>query len=216
MKFLDSFHLKLIAIITMVIDHIGYVFFPSEEIFRIIGRIAFFLFAFMIAEGMVHSKNVVKYKGRLLLFALLSEIPHDLLFYNKWLEFEHQNIFFTLFLSAFLIYLLRKPLSLLHKSLVILSALILSTVGNLEYGIYGLLLIVNFYFIKDCAIKTIIAQLLSTFAVFIINILQFWAGLGIVPLLLYNGKKGINTGKIFYYFYPFHLSVLYIVKILIN
>lgn len=134
---MSTFVLKLIAIITMLIDHIGAVFIPGNSqlylLMRIIGRLAFPIFAFLIVEGFFHTSDIKKYLTRLGIFALISEIPFDLAFYSGWFSnsggnirsdlkgmfrdpalfetvagrfLEHQNIFFTLFLGLLIIYLM--------------------------------------------------------------------------------------------------------------
>lgn len=84
---MSTFALKLIAIITMLIDHIGAVFIPSNTglylVFRSIGRLSFPIFCFLIVEGFYHTRNVKKYLIRLGIFAFISEIPFDLAFYNS-------------------------------------------------------------------------------------------------------------------------------------
>lgn len=137
---MTTFSLKLIAIISMLIDHITAVFVPTDSMYyligRSIGRLAFPIFAFLIVEGFYHTSNVKNYLKRLGIFALLSEIPFDLAFYNQkiynnafeWSNIKsdlpkmfsdnevfytlinrfmaHQNIFFTLFLGLLAIYLI--------------------------------------------------------------------------------------------------------------
>ena len=75
--------LKLIACITMLIDHIGAVFFPSLILLRIIGRLSFPIYCFLLAEGAAHTKHAPRYALRLLLCALISELPYDLAFSGK-------------------------------------------------------------------------------------------------------------------------------------
>ncbi len=136
---MSSYYLKIIAIITMLIDHIGAIYISPRLhpqaylLFRGIGRLAFPIFVFLIVEGFHHTRNVKKYLIRLGVFALLSEIPFDLAFYqvrfgrdvitdikNVFVDgFDrnaidllinnfnlNQNIFFTLFLGLLLIYLM--------------------------------------------------------------------------------------------------------------
>ena len=124
-KGLNSFQLKCIAIVTMLIDHFAVVVLagmympyvvnnvldlsaiPQNAVYayylvvplRIIGRIAFPIFAFLLVQGFIHTKNIKKYIGRLFIFCLISEIPHDLALYNKVLEFSLQNVFFTLLIG---------------------------------------------------------------------------------------------------------------------
>ena len=128
---MSTFTLKIIAIIAMLIDHTGAILFPGEMTFRIIGRIAFPIFVFLLVEGFYHTKNYKKYLTRMGIFALISEIPFDIGFYNynygedffKSLKaafnsqaaaktfikrlLESQNVFFTLFIGLVLIYLFR-------------------------------------------------------------------------------------------------------------
>ena len=104
---LDSFQLKWIAIITMLIDHVGAIFFPGNLVFRYVGRIAFPIFCFQLVEGFFHTRNIEKYMLRLGIFAIISEIPYDLAFRGNILDFEHQNVFFTLFLGILMLYLNR-------------------------------------------------------------------------------------------------------------
>lgn len=115
--FLSGFTLKCIAMVTMLIDHIGYVLFPGYVIFRIIGRLAFPIYCFLLVEGAVHTSNWKKYLGRLFLFALISEIPFNLAIGGKLWYPASQNVFFTLFLGLLAILLLQKPLAGQSQSL---------------------------------------------------------------------------------------------------
>ena len=105
---ITSYQLKWIAIVTMVIDHMGAILYPTEMAFRYIGRISFPIFCFLLIEGFFHTRNIFKYMARLGAFALISEIPYDLAFKGKVLEFTHQNVFFTLFLGVLMMYVLEK------------------------------------------------------------------------------------------------------------
>lgn len=94
---INAFHLKILAIVTMLIDHIGMIFFPNVMLFRIVGRVAFIIFAFLLVEGTQHTGNFEKYLLRLLLWAFLSEIPYDFARSGSYFYWEEQNIFWTLF-----------------------------------------------------------------------------------------------------------------------
>ncbi len=96
---MSRFQLKILAIVTMLVDHTGAILFPQFPVLRIIGRISFPIFAFLISEGLLHTSNVKKYLWRLFLFALISEVPFDLAFYGQLFHPQRQNIFFTLVLG---------------------------------------------------------------------------------------------------------------------
>ena len=96
---MSGFWLKILAMISMLIDHTGMVLFPQMQGLRVLGRLAFPLYCFLLAEGAVHTSNSKRYLGRLLGFALLSEIPFDLACHNTALWMQSQNVFFTLFLG---------------------------------------------------------------------------------------------------------------------
>ena len=98
-QILDGTTLKIIAMISMVFDHVGDMFFPSVMWPRMIGRLAMPIFSFFIAEGFAHTRDKKKYLGRLGLFALISEIPFDLAFDGK-IGLGHQNIMLTFFLAG--------------------------------------------------------------------------------------------------------------------
>lgn len=95
--------LKIIAIVTMLIDHTAAVLLGNNMIMRMIGRIAFPIFIFLLIEGAIHTRSKMKYALRLCLFALISEIPFDLAFSNEAFFFGYQNVFFTLAIGMFMI-----------------------------------------------------------------------------------------------------------------
>lgn len=96
---IDRSVLKWIAVLTMVIDHVGAILFPDQIWMRVIGRVAFPIYAYCLAEGFRYTSDYRRYLGRLALFAILSEIPFDLAFYGVPFSFAHQNVFFTLTLG---------------------------------------------------------------------------------------------------------------------
>ena len=100
-RFLDGTMLKIIAMVSMVFDHTGDVFFPEMQWMRIVGRLAMPIFSFCIAEGYVHTRNRKKYLLRMGIFALVSEVPFDLAFEGK-ISLDHQNIMLTFFLQYLL------------------------------------------------------------------------------------------------------------------
>ena len=209
---LSVFDMKCIAIFSMLIDHIGEYFFPSEVWMRYVGRLAFPIYAFLLVEGFFHTKNVKKYMGRLFLFAWISEIPYDLVRYNTVVYKEHQNIFFTLLLALVCMYALQT----LQERLW-LAGIVLVTVGLLthyvikpDYGIGGIVMIFCFYLFRMQEAE----QYLSVAA---INIccygqIQRAGALALIPIWFYNGTKGPSAKYFFYLFYPVHFLVLYLIR----
>lgn len=212
--------LKTIALISMIIDHYGAIFQNDIDIFRIIGRLAFPVYCFLLVEGYSHSKDVKKYANRLFIFAIVSELPFDLAFYNK-LEFTHQNIFFTLLIGLVAIYLLdnKEEKYNFNKTLIIFTSGILSIVLYVDYSIVGIIYILAFYFTKEyanskrfCSIAIImfLTNLISSPAT------QQFALLALLILYFYNGELGPNNKVqkiLFYVAYPLHLAIYFIIKI---
>jgi hypothetical protein len=216
---MNSYHLKLIAIITMLIDHTGAVLVPSNTmlnlIMRCIGRLSFPIFVFLLVEGFHHTKDVKKYLLRMGAFALISEIPFDLAFYGKVLEFNHQNIFFTLFLGLLCMYLMsivEKKFSRNFLVMNLLNALLTLMIGIIafimktDYDYRGIILIVAFYLFRESKLLRGFSLLfVSGYLLGYINIL---ATASIIPITLYNGQKGKSIKYAFYIFYPAHLLIL--------
>ncbi len=228
--FLSSNWLKIIAMAAMVIDHASVIFLgPETNIWRHIGRIAFPIFAFMIAEGAVHTKNKFLYASRLLAFSVISEVPFDMAFNGTYLEFSHQNVFFTLFLGLISVYCLdffrKKGLGILGLITTLacsFGALFLSS----DYGFMGVIVITLMYMFST--VKTGVRYLGFAIAGLMTSIVyafplsfgfipsQVYAALCVIPLSLYNGKRGRKMNKYFFYaFYPVHIIILYFVKMFI-
>lgn len=223
---MSSFVLKMIAIISMFIDHIGYVIFNTFSYFNYIGRIAFPIFAFQISEGYIHTKNLKKYFLRLLLFAIISQIPFMLFHELISIDFN-LNIFFTLLLGLISIFIYDK---LKYKSLAILISIFIGLLANYthcDYGFYGVAIILIFYIFKNNFVNASIFFILATLIKYIIPYIKngfYYAYLylfvcTIIPLVFiaaYNGKKGKNTKYLLYLFYPFHLLLIYGINLILN
>lgn len=209
--------IKIIAIITMLIDHVAAFLINAEEypmlynIMRNIGRLAFPIFCFMIVEGFIHTKSVRKYLLRLFVFALVSEIPFDLASTSTLFDISHQNIFFTLFIGLLTLYFIDKfNKKGLLQILIIAIACTIATLLNTDYMLFGILQIVMFYYLRNIRLYRIIS----------ITFLNFYMGqpLGAAALIfteLYNGKRGINIKYFVYAFYPVHLMIIGLIKIYI-
>ncbi len=214
--------LKLIAVITMFIDHTGYVFysFPAfrEPLFtalgetvtlyfilRKIGRLAFPIYCFLIGEGLRYTKKPIRYLMRLLVFAFISEIPFNLMVSGKFLWSSNQNVFFTLFLGALCIYFLINIKINFLKAGLILTALGVSIVLKADYGAAGMVVIVLLYALRGYPI----VQAIAGYPLFGGGL---YAVAAFIPINLYNGKRGFIRHPVlkyaFYLFYPAHMLVL--------
>lgn len=207
---LNSFQLKMIAMITMMVDHTGAIFFPGEMLFRYIGRISFPIFCFLLVEGFYHTKDIRRYLFRLLVFAFLSEIPYDLAFYQTFLSIEKQNIFFTLAIGVGIIYVLEQEGEWILKILEILFAMWLAEFLHTDYGFKGILLICVFYFLRESYYIKLSAGIAWNFLWG--NSIQYFGALAMVPAALYNGRRGPAVKYLFYVFYPAHLLALALLK----
>lgn len=212
---MSSFNLKLIAIVTMLIDHIGAVLFPQYIVFRIIGRISFPIFCFLLTEGYIHTNNFKKYIIRLLIFAFISEIPYDLAFHNQILYIYGQNIFFTLFLGMILLKLIDCFKSQNNYFMVFVSTIcicILAYMLKCDYGYRGILIILVFYIFKYDFKKMLFFQTL----ILLYSPISIFGLFAFIPIHIYNGKKGYNIKYLFYIFYPIHLFILYLIYYTFN
>ena len=234
---LDGAQLKWIALVTMLLDHVGltlvYVGYllthrvdrspaalPLYWALRSVGRLAFPLYCFLLTEGLRHTHDRSRYLLRLLAFGLLSEIPFDLAFRRTWLEAGHQNVFFTLAIGLLALLLweeltqgrgLQAPLrQKLPATLAIFGTLVLAWLLKTDYGAPGVLLIVVLYLLPQASLE----QTLSVLAVLGLMIAfgSHWIELlGALSLLLiraYNGERGKQPRALFYLFYPAHLLLL--------
>lgn len=205
--------LKWIAVISMIADHVGMVFFPELVWMRLIGRLAFPIYAYCIAEGFTHTGDFRKYFLRLSVMALLSEVPYDLLCFGRIVEPDRQNIFFTLAAGLFLLRIWEKYH---YRAIVCVAAsagfLALAEFFCMDYGAGGILMILAFFLIRGQRFKTMGWTVFAA-----VNLLCYgswvqWAALAAaVPLYLYDGVPVKKKQRFFYWIYPLHLLVLWIV-----
>ena len=227
LKILDGSMLKLIAVITMFIDHAALIVlsnttFATEPflslagkefslyfILRKIGRLAFPLFCFLITEGFVHTKNFKKYLINLMAFAIISEIPFNLMISGKFLYLGKQNIYFTLALGAVALWIIDNIENHFKKfiflALILFSAIIL----KVDYGYSGIALILIIYILRNnpAVQATLALPVLSG---------GYAAWCAFIPINMYNGERGFIKGKflkyLFYAFYPIHIIFLLLIK----
>ena len=230
-KCLSNFDLKLIAIITMTIDHIGVVFgTPFYNLLRAVGRLSFPIFAFLLTEGYVHTKSFSKYFLRLLVLALISEVIYDYVFFDSFIYIGANNIFFTLALGLLTLFLLDKSKGLIKRYfkdkvdlfiiLPITYLLIIVIMGlmgeflNFSYGMLGLLVISFFYLFKDNFALVVISVSLST--LILGEGMQYFSLFSLILIYFYNKKLGKNCKLLFYLYYPLHILVLGVIRMLIG
>ncbi len=220
---MSLFALKIIATVFMVIDHIGILFFPQTILFRAVGRLAFPIFAFTVANAFHHTKSRRTYLVRMLFLAALCQIPYGLLYHGLTL-----NIFFTLGFGFGIVWLyqgIAKGNTFSFPGILLVTGLILffawgdHTLFTLQYGGFGLALIFLFHLFYRRKWKTALAQILLLAVTAPVNIFFFqqdisWSLLSLcsalaLPLILsYNGNKGRSWKYFFYLFYPLHLLFL--------
>lgn len=225
----DGIDLKYIAMATMLIDHIGVVFIENTELYsiesfqildvciRLIGRIAFPLFAFLLVEGFQHTGNLRNYAARLLVFAFISEIPFDLAASGK-LTWAHQNVFFTLFIGLLVLKGLEfaqtkassRTLYYTISGFSVIAGCLAACFLSVDYSYMGVLLIVILYLLRDEPKKQcIIGAILFSYE--LTSILSFFM------IYRYTGQKGSTKlpKYAFYAFYPAHLLILWAVKMFV-
>lgn len=191
----------------MIIDHTGAVLFPGNMVFRYIGRIAFPIFCFLLVEGFFHTRDIRKYMIRLGVFAFVSEIPYDLAFRNTVLEFEHQNVFFTLLIGVVMMYALERSGGWPVRAAELLLAMWAADFLCTDYRFKGILLIAVYYFLRESRwAKHAVG---AGWNLLWNRSIQMYGALASVLLIFYNGKKGASMKYFFYLFYPLHLLVLY-------
>ncbi len=217
--------LKWIAILSMAIDHFGagYLAYTGQfvtasginlySISRFIGRLAFPIFAFLIIQGYQHTSNRKRYAGQLMLFALISEIPFDLAFYNRFFYWGHQNIFFTLAIGvigfSFFEKYERGEKTVLQMTAAIAAALFAEFL-QVDYGLYGILFIFGLGMLRHQKIPQTIYGVLMGF------VQGIGASLAFIPIWFYNGARGKQNKWIFYIFYPVHLLLIYLIRLLVT
>ncbi len=225
--------LKWIALLTMIIDHVGLTFFPSMMIFRIIGRLSFPIFAFLLVQGFSHTRNKTNYLIRLLLFTVISEIPYDLFTSHTMFNWFNQSIMWELSIGFLALIFLERTRKNSAYFLLVIAMIFLSVFTYASYGAFGITMIVLFYMLRKYRGADILGFLgvLYLFYGFMnwgfsiegyhynvlsINSIQMYAGFAAVPLVFYSGKKGGSSYKwLFYFIYPVHLGLIYFIDTVI-
>ena len=220
---MSAFIIKMIAITAMVIDHIGFFLVPQEMLFRAVGRLAFPLFAWLVANGAKHTKNIDAYLTRLFVFALLSQIPYTLAHRSIGIQTCQLNVFFTLFLGLLSIKFIMAKKNRILTALVVLLCGATAQYIESDYGLMGILSIVFFYMFFDDFKMLMLAQIavyigvlysLIALKLYDLNILTLIQPLALFSLFFvynYNKKPGPKAKYLFYVFYPLQFLVFYLI-----
>ena len=227
-QFLSGAELKLIAIISMLADHVnkaliypylesnhGFLAFISD-VFDIIGRIAFPLFCFMLVEGYFKTRNRKKYLLNLLLFGVISEVPFDMFTTASFFNMNWNNVMFTLALVLVTVWIIdtlkekmqkrSKALWYLVSILIVLVMCIVSMSLSLDYEHHAILIGYFFYLFHDMPVFAIPFGYASMFK-------EPWALLGFGLTLTYNGERSKQHKMLYYWFYPVHLLILGLLRL---
>ena len=225
----------------MLMDHMWATVIPGNDWLTCVGRLAFPIYAFMLVEGYFHTRNLKKYLLRLLVFALISEIPFDLAMGSTWFYPIHQNVLWSFLISLGLIHWNEKARAkgklwrrILVGAATVVIGYIVGLVTMVDYYHAGILMVLIFYFFRGRKWWCFLGQLLCLWyvnleilggfgyelVIFGRNVFltrQGLALLALIPIWLYRGKQGYHS-KPFQYlnyaFYPLHLLILALIKLL--
>ena len=235
---LTSFHLHILAMALMLCDHLWVSVVPGNDWLTDIGRIAFPIFAFMTAEGFHYTKNIKKYAGRLLLFAVISEIPFNLVAGGSVFYPLHQNVLWTFLISVGLMWINEKvkdkkiAARFLTGAGTVALGFALGLLSFCDYNYAGVFTVLMFYFLRERKWYNFVFQ---AFFLWYINVemlsgfyyewelfgtkievvRQGFAMFALAPIWLYKGKQGLYNKAVrnlYYWFYPAHLLVLWLLR----
>ncbi|MDO5447738.1 MAG: TraX family protein [Prevotellaceae bacterium] len=218
--------IKIIALVSMFVDHYAHILLSDcKEAFAplfsigntdvtlyfimrtVIGRLAFPLFAFLVVEGYVHTKNVRKYVLSLLTFAVISIVPWNMMHHRPMLWLGSQNVLFTLCLGVVCLYAI-EHLRYEKSILVVFSILVAEFFWRTDYGVVGVAIIVIMSLLRARRMY----QCLALFCSFATRKFSFCSVFASIPIMLYNGKRGFIHGTLskylIYIFYPLHILIL--------
>ena len=235
--------LHIIAMTLMLMDHLWATLLPAKEWLTCAGRVAFPIFAFMAVEGYFHTRSFKKYILRMLLFAVLSELPFDLMYGGTWFYPVHQNVLWTFLLSLLGVWLMEQVrkkgktwMYLLVCVLVVPAGLVLGTLCMVDYYGVGVLTVFVFYFLHGRKWWCFLGQLAALYwlnvellggLMYPVQLFgmefelcqQGLALLALIPIWLYRGRQGYHSKPfqyLCYAFYPVHMLLLVVVLNFIN
>ena len=235
-----SFLLHIMAMVFMLCDHLWGTSFVGHDVFTCIGRLAFPIYAFMLVEGYFHTGNLKKYVIRLLLAAVISEIPFNLMMGGRVFFPIHQNVLWSFLISIGLIHWNEKvkEKQVWKRILVGIATVCIAYIGGIitfvDYYNAGILMVLTFYFFRGKKWWHYLGQLLCLwyinfemlgglgYEIQLFGYTKFVARQGIallalIPIWLYRGKQGYHSKTlqyVYYMFYPLHLLILGLLKLL--
>ena len=233
-----SEQLKKIAMGTMFIDHAAVAIIYGCGLngwsplaaniglaMRLVGRMAFPLYAFMLVQGFMWTRDWKKYLLRVVLFAFVSEIPFNLALSNKIWYSNTQNTMMTLALGLVCMKMLEvleqkykdeKIMSLALGAWVVVGAMIIATLFKIDGGAFGLLLVVLFYLFRHRPAEQGVAGCVGLLLIYGFSLSVLFAWIAIFFISRYNGERGRKMGLLPYIFYPAHLLAVWLAGWLIS
>ncbi len=220
--FLSNNALKIIAMITMTFDHVGLVLLPEYPILRIIGRISFPIYAYLLAEGCKYTKNKRKHFLQVFLLGIACQAVYFLIDHSFYF-----NILLTFSVSIPIIYLMEAAKKDNKKIIYLLSAILIACVIcdiiprilpaygiRFNYGFIGVMLPVLIA-ISDNRFFKLLYMIIGLLCLFIdLGGNQIYALLSLFPIIFYNGERGkLNIKGLAYFYYPVHLVIIYVISL---
>ena len=238
LKCMDALTLKLLAMALMLLDHTWATVW-SVPWFTMVGRLAFPIFAFQVAEGFFHTSSRKKYLQRMLLFALISEIPFNLLAAGSIFYPFHQNVMFTFLIALLLMSWMerakeRKGRLAAVTAVCVVLAYLLGLLSFADYYHYGVFMVLLFYWTHGLRFGWIVqlaGMLYINYAMGGLQIRlqlfgqtveigqQMLAVLALIPIWMYDGRQGYRSKTVQYLcyaFYPAHMLVLYVLSVILH
>ena len=221
---MSSFVLKIIAMVSMLFDHLGYIIFNKFSFMNYIGRLSFPIFAFSITEGYSHTSNLKKYFCRLFIFAIITQVPY-MLFVSTFGGSFALNILFTLILGLLAITVYEKLDNKILGFIFLILCTIVAQLLHFDYGWFVIAIIFIFHTFKNKKILMSLFFILGTFINYFYKFIRYldirylfiilFVFFSLIPINLYNYKIGKNIKYFLYIFYPLHLIILYLLNFIV-
>ncbi len=232
--------LHIIAMALMLMDHLWATLLPAQEWLTCAGRVAFPIFSFMAVEGYFHTHSFQKYALRMLIFAIISEIPFDLMYGGTWFYPVHQNVIWTLLMSLIFIHIMESVrakgkiwLYIPVAAISIIAGGVLGTLCMVDYYGAGVLTVFVFYFFRGRKWWCLLGQLIGLYWINVellgglmypIELFgrklelcqQGLAMLALIPIWLYRGRKGYSSRPFKYFCYGFYPAHMLIIVVILN